>query len=78
MEFLFLKLHQNDYHSDMKTITLMTAVITSSMLTGCASFVDKLNESHKNLVESAKDSPVAVHKDDVKPVPASSVKPKSE
>lgn len=61
-----------------KTIPLkiVLAMMAIAFAAGCASVVDSLNTSHQNLAESAKESPVAIHKDDVKPIPASSFEPK--
>lgn len=63
----------------MKKLNLFSVSLISLVLfalTGCACFVDSLNRSHQKLGESAKDSPVAIHKEDIKPIPASSFEPK--
>jgi hypothetical protein len=49
---------------------LMVGIVVL-MFTGCTGLKDSLNKTHQNIQESAKDSSIAIHSDDVKPIPAS-------
>lgn len=57
------------------TVTLLAACF---VLAGCAGVKDSLNAAHQDIMESAKDSKIAIHEGDVKPIPESSFEPRRE